>query len=120
MTNVLNSIPILLSQCLWFLKNSFLAVLEFVEDELVLSGSGLSLAIPANLDLLSYCDAKLLRDVVTVTEGLILTLSIPLASRQTVFSTYSARVIPMPQDEPRMAIKWAIESPYSAISEDRT
>ena len=68
---------------------------------------------------LSYYDAKLLRDVVTVNEGLILTLAIPLASRQTVFSTYSARVVPMPQTEPRMAIKWVIEDAYLAISEDQ-
>ena len=120
--NVLNSIPILLQQHLPMSlvpKESLLAILKSVGDELVLSGSRLSLAIPANSDLLSYYDAKLLRDVVTVPEGLILTLSIPLASRQTVFSTYSARNIPMPQDEPRMAIKWVIESPYLAISEDQ-
>ena len=54
-----------------------------------------------------------------VNKGLILTLAIPLASRQTLFSTYSARVVPMPQTEPRMAIKWVIEDPYLAISEDQ-
>ena len=65
-------------------KESLLAILDFVGDEIVLSGSGLSLAIPATLDLLSYYDATLLKDV-TVPKRLILTLSIPLASRQTVF-----------------------------------
>ena len=119
---VLNAIPTLLQQHLLMLlvpKESLLASLQSVGDELVLSGSRLSLAIPPNSDITSYYDAKLLRDVATVNEGLILTLTIPLASRQTVFSTYSARVVPMPQTEPRMAIKWVIEDPYLAISEDQ-
>ena len=97
--NVLNAIPSLLQQHLPMSlvpKESLLAILQSVGDELVLSGSRLSLAIPPNSDIMSYYDAKLLRDVVTVNEGLILTLAIPLASRQTVFSTYSARVVPMP------------------------
>ena len=120
--NVLNAIPTLLQQHLPMSlvpKESLLTILQSVGDELVLSGSRLSLAIPPNSDIMSYYDAKLLRDVVTVNEGLILTLAIPLASRQTVFLTYSARVVPMPQTEPRMAIKWVIEDPYLAISEDQ-
>ena len=55
----------------------------------------------------------------TLDEGLILTLAIPLASRQTVFSTYQAQIVPMPQPEPRMTIRWVIEAPYLAISEDQ-
>ena len=78
----------------------------------------MSLAIPPT-DLLSYYDAKLLRDVVTLDEGLVLTPAIPLASRQTVFSTYQPQIVPMPQSEPRMAIRWVIEAPYLAISEDQ-
>ena len=83
-------------------KASLMAILQSVADELILSGSRLSLAIPPNSDILSYYDSKLLRDVITVKEGLLLTLAIPLASRQTVFTAYSAKVIPMPQDEPGM------------------
>ena len=119
--NVLNAIQTLLQQHLPMSlvpKESLLAILQSVGDELVLSGSRLSLAIPPNSDIMSYYDSKLLRDVVMVKEGLILTLAIPLKSRQTVFSTYSARVVPMPQTEPRMAINWVIEDPYLAISED--
>ena len=52
-------------------------------------------------------------------EGLILTLAIPLGSRTTAFSVYRAHVIPMPQSDPRMAIKWVVEAPYLAISEDK-
>ena len=117
--NVLNAIPTLLQQHLPMSlvpKESLLAILKSVAADQSLSGSRLSLAIPPT-DLLSYYDAKLLRDVVTLDEGLVLTLAIPLASRQTVFSTYPAQIVPMPQPEPRMAIRWVIEAPYLAISE---
>ena len=119
--NVLNAIPTLLQQHLPMSlvpKESLLAILKSVAADQSLSGSRLSLAIPPT-DLLSYYDAKLLRDVVTLDEGLVLTLAIPLASRQTVFSTYQAQIVPMPQPEPRMAIRWVIEAPYFAISEDQ-
>ena len=118
--NVLNAIPTLLQQHLpMYLvpKESLLAILKSVAADQCLGGSRLSLAIPPT-DLLSYYDAKLLRDVVTLDEGLVLTLAIPLASRQT-FSTYQAQIVPMPQSEPRMAIRWVIEAPYLAISEDQ-
>ena len=121
-TNILNSISTLREQHLPMSivpKASLMAILQSVADELILSGSRLSLAIPPNSDILSYYDSKLLRDVITVKEGLLLILAIPLASRQTVFTTYSAKVIPMPQDEPRMSIKWVIEDPYLVISEDQ-
>ena len=81
--NVLNFIPILLKHPLPMSlvpKESLFTILKSVGDELVLSGRRLSLEISANSDLLSYYDAKLLRDVVTVPEGLISTLSLPLAS----------------------------------------
>ena len=97
--NILNAIPILMQKLLPISivpKESLQAILKSVGEDLTLSGSRLSLAIPYNTDLLSYYEAKLLRDVVTVEKGLILTLTIPLASRTTAFSTYRARVVPMP------------------------
>ena len=49
-----------------------------------------------------------------------LTLSIPLTSRQTVFTVYESKLIPMPQpDDAQVAFKWDIEGPYLAVSEDR-
>ena len=70
-------------------------------------------------DLLSYFDCTLLADAITVKEGLLMTLNIPLASRQTVFTVYEARLIPMPYpDHPQSALTWNIEAPYLALSED--
>ena len=47
-----------------------------------------------------------------------MTMSIPLASRQTVFTVYKAIVAPMPQLEKEYAIRWTTETVYIAISED--
>ena len=69
--NVRNAIPTLLQQYLPISlvpKESPLAILKSVAADQSLSGSRLSLAIPPT-DLLSYYDAKLLRDVVTLDDG---------------------------------------------------
>ena len=118
--NLLNSIPTLLQKHLpvsLVPRDSLMAILESVGREQYKAADRLSLAIPTS-DLMSYYDAKLLRDVITVEQGLIVTLAIPLASRQTVFTVYNAQTVPMPQPEPQMAVKWSIEAPYLAISED--
>ena len=78
-----------------------------------------SLAISAS-DLLSYYDSRLLADAIRVSEGLLLTLNIPLASQQTVFTLFEAKLIPMPFPvDPQMALLWNIESPYLALSENK-
>ena len=58
-------------------------------------------------------------DLVTVREGLLLSLSTPLASKQTVMTIYTAHSIPMPQKEPDVAIQWKLEAEFLAVSEDR-
>ena len=98
--------------------DSVMAILDHVGREQYKAADRLSLAIPTS-DLMSYYDAKLIREVITVEEGLIVKLSIPLASRQTVFSLYSAETVPMPQPASQLAIKWSIKAPYLAISEDQ-
>ena len=48
-----------------------------------------------------------------------MTLNVPLASKQTVFTVYEAKLIPMPYpDDPQSALTWNIEAPYLALSED--
>ena len=118
--NLLNSIPILLDKRLPMSlvpHESLLAVLDSVHDSQKHSTDRLSLAIPMK-DLMSYYDAKLVYEIATVEQGLLLTLAIPLASRQTSFHVYSAHVIPMPQQDPKEALQWIIEGPYLAISQN--
>ena len=120
--NILNSIPTLLEQRLPMSivpRDSLLAILDSVYDSQKTASDRLTLAIPVQ-DLLSYYDAKNLRYVVTVDEGLLLTLAIPLASSQTAFQSFRSIVIPMPhmdanEDE---AIQWVTEGEYLAVSED--
>ena len=54
-------------------------------------------------DILSYYDAKLVQEISTVEDGLLLRLAIPLASSQTMFKVYCA--IPMPQKDSVDALK---------------
>ena len=64
-------------------------------------------------DILSYYDAKLVQEISTVEDGLLLTLAIPIASSQTVFEIYRAIVIPMPQKDSVDALRWVIEGENS-------
>ena len=50
-------------------------------------------------DIFSYYDAKLVQEISTVEDGLLLILAIPLDYSQTVFEVYRANVIPMPQKD---------------------
>ena len=76
------------------------------------------MAIPCD-DLLSYYEAKLLRDVNTLPQGLLLTMSIPLASSQTTFTVCESIPLPMPHpDSPGVAIMWDLQAPFLAISDE--
>ena len=98
-------------------REYLLAVIDAVYKSQKEENHRLTLAIPPS-DIHSYYDAKLLRDVTTIEEGLLLNLAIPYASNQTAFQIYRAHVIPMPQADPTEAIKWVTEGSYLSISED--
>ena len=117
--NLMTSIPILLKRQLpmsLVSKDSLSTILNLVANEQVISQDRLSLAIPTT-EILSYYEAELLKDAVTIREGL-LTLAIPLASRQSPFTVFQAFPIPMPQPERDIALQWKTEAPFLANSED--
>ena len=90
---------------------SLLAIMDSVSLRQSKAEGRLTLAIPAS-DLLSYYDSRLLAEAITVSEGFLLTLNIPLASQQTVFSLFEAKLIPMPfPEDPQTALTWNIEGP---------
>ena len=71
-------------------------------------------------DLLSYYDSRLLDDAIRLPETLWLSLKTSLASRQTVFTLFEAKLIPLPYpDDPQSALQWNTRAPYLAISEDQ-
>ena len=117
--NILNSIPVLLRGHLpmsLIPMESLLAITHIVSLRQSKAEDRLTLAIPAS-DLLSYYGSRLLADAITVSEGLLLTLNMPLASQQTVFTLFEAKLIPMPfPDDPQTALTWNIEAPYLALS----
>ena len=57
-------------------------------------------------------------DVLVVEQGLIMRITIPLATKDSAFTVFRAIAVPMPQPEPDLAIKWKLEAPYLAISEN--
>ena len=120
--NILNSIPVLLKGHLpmsLIPMESLLAIIDGVSLRQSKAEDRLTLAFPAS-NLLSYYDSRLLADATTVSEGLLLTLNIPLASQQTVFTHFEAKLIPMPfPDDPQTALTWNIEAPYLALFENK-
>ena len=99
-------------------KDDLKKILRAVADEQVKSADRLSLAILISKSL-SYFEAELLSDTITIKEGLLMTLSIPLVSRQTAFTVYKVHAILIPRPEPESALKWKIEAEYLALSEDQ-
>ena len=98
-------------------KESLEIVLKKVAIQQIRALDRLTHAIPIQ-ELLSYYEAQLLQDVLTLPHGLMLTMSIPLAFRKTVMTTYQALPLPMPQMNDVEAIHFEIESEYLAVSED--
>ena len=118
--NLLNSIPALLNNL------SPMSLLDRASLEQVIAEvqaiqkkalDRLTVAIPPH-EVLSYYVAKLLQDVVALPEGLLLTMSIPLASRQTVMTFYEAIPIPMPQEDSSDAMIRDLDAEFLAVSED--
>ena len=117
--NVINAIPTLLDKRLPISlvpRKSLIKILDSVHESQKNAPDRLTLEIPMT-DILSYYDAKLVQEISTVEDGLLLTLAIPLASSQTVFEVYRAIVIPMPQKDSVDALRYVIEGEYLAISE---
>ena len=118
--NMMNSIQPILNHYLPMSlvpRQSLLTILENVAAEQSRSKVRRSLAIPMD-EILSYYESRILRDVITVDQGLLMRIAIPLASKKTAFTVFRSIAVPMPQLEPDLAIKWNLEVPYLAISEN--
>ena len=113
--NILNSIPVLLKGHLpmsLIPMESLLAIMDSVSLRQSKAEDRFTLTLPAS-DLLSSYVSRLLADAITVSEGLLLTPNLPLASQQTVFTLFEAKLIPMPfPDDPQTALTWNVEAPY--------
>ena len=93
-------------------------ILDTVHDSQKNAPDCLTLAIPIT-GILSYYHAKLVQEISTVEDGLLLILLIPLASSQTTFEVYCVKIVPMPQKDSVGALQLVIEGEYLATSEGR-
>ena len=119
--NVLRSIPAFLHQYVpmsLLNRDSLHTVLEEVARIQSYASDRLTLAIHFD-NILSYYEAQLLQDVLTLSQGLLLTLSIPLASQTSGMTIYEANPLPMPQPENTSALIWEPGSRYFAVSENK-
>lgn len=82
----------------------------------VVIDSRLQLAIPPTR-LLAYYENPLVTQAVTNDEGLLLTLSIPMANETVELDVYKVEPVPMDSGN-GTAIIWDFDSPYIAISRD--
>ena len=115
--NLMNSIASLLSQYVPMLllpKESFEIILELVGDLQEKSMNRFNLAIPKQ-KCLSYFESKQLLDVLTPDDGLIMTMSIPVAARQSAFTVYKAKLEPLPQVKENTLTQCRVESEYLAF-----
>ena len=119
--NMFNSVPAKLSHYVRMSlldRESLRKVKEVVHYNQIYATDHLSLALPFE-DLLSYYEAEFLRNVITLPLGLLLTMSIPLASSQTTFTVYESNVLPMSQrDSPGVAVMWDLSASFLAVSDD--
>ena len=108
--NIMNANPSLLSKYVpmsLLPKESLEQILKVFDDSQEKSDNRITLAIPKK-KLLAYYESRLLLDVLTLDDNLLMTMAIPFASRQTAFTLYKAVVVPLPQMDEDMAIKWIV------------
>ena len=108
--NIMNAIPSLLSKYVpmsLLPKESLEQILKVFDDSQEKSDNRITLAIPKK-KLLAYYESRLLLDVLALDDNLLITMAIPFASRQTAFTLYKAVVVPLPQMDEDMAIKWIV------------
>ena len=86
-------------------RQSLPTILENVAVEQSRSKDRLPFAIPM-AQKISYYESRLLRNVITVDQGLVMQIAIPLASKQAAFSGFRSNAVAMPQLEPDWPIKW--------------
>ena len=98
-------------------RQALLAILDHVASEQWRKSDRLSLAIPMD-EIIAYYESQLLRVVLVVEQGLIMRIAFPLATKDSAFMVFRAIAVPMPQREPDLAIKWKLEAPLLAISEN--
>ena len=99
-------------------RATLLAILEKTTSGLAHNGGHLSLAL--GLDhILRYYETPLVRRVESTEDGLLLTVAIPLTSRELVMEVYEGIPLPMPTKDNSTATEWSPETRYLAVTSGR-
>ena len=91
-------------------RAAFLAILDDVAAEQWRKSDRVSVAIPMD-EFIVNNESQLLRDVLVVEQGLIMCISIPLATKGSTFTVFSAIAVPMSQPEQDSPIIWKLDEP---------
>ena len=100
-------------------RDALIAILERVATHQAHTGEHYTLAL--SLDkILRYYETPLIRRAETAADGLLLTLAIPLVSREMIMNVYEAIPLPMPDDDSPSATLWSPEDRFLAVTQLRT
>ena len=99
-------------------RATLLEILEQTTQGLAHEGGHLSLAL--SLDhILRYYETPLVRRVESTEDGLLLTVAIPLTSRELIMEVYEGIPLPMPTKDNSTATEWSPETRYLAVTSGR-
>ena len=100
-------------------REALVQILERVATHEAHTGEHYSLALGID-KILHYYETPLIRRAETTPQGLLLTLAIPLVSREMIMHVYEAIPLPMPDTDSPSATVWQPEDRYLAVTTLRT
>ena len=99
-------------------RDTLLAILKRIHASQANNNQHLTLALPLD-SILRYYETPLVQRVETTDNGLLITLGIPLTTRETIMNIYEAIPLPMPSNDTETATQWKPETNYIAVSLNR-
>ena len=98
-------------------RDTLLQILDALHLSQGRTDEHLTLALSLN-NILRYYETPLVTRAETTEDGLLLTLAIPLTSRELILDVYKAIVLPMPHNDSLHAQIWKLETPYLAVTKN--
>ena len=99
-------------------RTVLLDILERINNGQARHQGHLTLALPLD-DILRYYETPLAQRAETTEDGLLLTIAIPLTSREMIMEIFEGIPLPMPSGDNHTATVWVPETQYLAVSTDR-
>ena len=100
-------------------RTTLLQILETIHAEQAKDREHLTLALTLD-NLLRYYETPLVKRAEHTEEGILITMAIPLTTRNLIMDVFRAITIPMPINDTETAIVWAPETTYLAVGHELT